>query len=93
MASVGAKIRVSGMVQGVGYRYFCYQKAISFGLVGWVRNDADGTVTAGIEGERALIESLIEVLEAGPPASSVSEVAVQWVEFTGSFQSFDITHP
>ena len=38
MSSVGAELRVSGMVQGVGYRYFCYRKANDLGITGWVKN-------------------------------------------------------
>lgn len=91
MPSVGAQIRVLGSVQGVGYRYFCYQRAVNLGLVGWARNEVDGTVRAMVEGERGLIESLVQELQEGPPASVVTDVEVEWLESTGSFQSFDIT--
>ncbi len=91
MPVVGAQVRISGMVQGVGYRYFCYQRAINLGLSGWVRNQPDGTVRASIEGERSLIESLVEELRAGPPASSVTEIEIEWAESTGSYQTFEIT--
>lgn len=90
MTSVGAELRVSGMVQGVGYRYFCYRKAIGLGLTGWVKNQPDGSVLAVAEGDRSAIEALIVELKAGPPASSVGDVSVDWREFTGAFDDFKI---
>ncbi len=91
MPLVGAQISISGMVQGVGYRYFCYQRAVNLGLAGWVRNEVDGTVSSFVEGKRNLIESLVEELGTGPPAAVVKAVGVDWLEPTGSFHSFEIT--
>lgn len=42
--------RVQGMVQGVGFRYWTMGKAQELGLTGWVRNEADGDVTAHFGG-------------------------------------------
>ncbi|MBI4720187.1 MAG: acylphosphatase, partial [Chitinivibrionia bacterium] len=58
--SVGAHLRVCGLVQGVGYRYFCLRKALSLQLTGWVRNESDGSVSVLVEGDRGAIEALIE---------------------------------
>jgi acylphosphatase len=68
------RYRISGQVQGVGYRYFVWREAQALGLDGWVRNCADGTVEAlfdASEGDHAVIRRL---LEEGPQFSSVSEV-------------------
>jgi len=91
MSSVGANLIVSGHVQGVGYRYFVYQRAVRLGLNGWVRNEPGGTVRLRVEGDRSLIEELIDELKVGPPSSAVSDVAVSWCQLEGAFQKFDIT--
>jgi acylphosphatase len=88
--SVGAHLRVCGLVQGVGYRYFCLRKALSLQLTGWVRNESDGSVSVLVEGDRGAIEVLIEDLKAGPPAASVSRVDVQWRSFSGGYHDFQI---
>jgi len=91
MPSVGARLKVSGYVQGVGFRYYCYQKAVDLGLAGWVRNEPDSSVAVTVEGERGLIEELIATLRVGPPASSVTDVIVQWDRFSGRYDAFQIT--
>lgn len=90
MSTTGAEIRISGLVQGVGYRYFCYTRANALGLTGWVRNAVDGSVSLVVEGDRSLIESLIDELKTGPRHASVDDVRVKWIPFTGKHQSFHI---
>ena len=85
MSSVGALIEVSGVVQGVGYRYYCIRKARAMELAGWVRNNDNGSVSVMAEGERGIIEALVKELTIGPPASNVTDVRVLWQEFTGQF--------
>ncbi len=90
MSSVGAELRVSGMVQGVGYRYFCYRKANDLGITGWVKNQPDGSVLVLAEGDRSAIEVFIVELKIGPSASSVSDVNVEWRSFSGETSEFKI---
>lgn len=42
--SIRRRIRVTGTVQGVGFRPFVYRHANDLGLVGWVRNDSAGVL-------------------------------------------------
>ena len=56
MSSIGAIILINGFVQGVGYRYFCFDRARNLGLYGWVKNNPDCTVSVQVEGDRSLIE-------------------------------------
>jgi acylphosphatase len=91
MSSVAAELKVRGVVQGVGYRYFCYRRAAGLNLTGWARNNSDGSVSAHVEGERGAVEDFIQELKIGPPSASVADVGVRWVEFTGKYDRFDIS--
>ena len=91
MNSVGADIRVRGLVQGVGFRHFCWRRATQLGVFGWVKNAPDGSVVLRVEGDRGAVEALIDELKTGPSSASVSDVAVNWVDFTGACTSFQIT--
>lgn len=72
--------RVHGKVQGVGYRMWARREAIGLGLVGWVRNERDGTVTASIAGADAAVSTMIERLRQGPRGASVSRVEIEEFE-------------
>jgi acylphosphatase len=91
MNPVGAEVNVSGNVQGVGYRYFCFNKAKNLKLTGWVCNLPDGTVSVYVEGERVEIEKFIAQLQLGPSSASVGHIDVKWLPYSGKYQSFKIT--
>lgn len=71
------RVLVSGLVQGVGYRYSTKQKAIALGIVGWVRNLPDGRVEATIQGEALSIDSMMKWFYEGPPAARVTAVETE----------------
>jgi acylphosphatase len=85
------ELKVRGMVQGVGYRYFCQTRATALGLTGWVRNLSDGSVQLLVEGEKSIIETFIELLRTGPSNASVENIDTRWTTYTGKFHSFQIT--
>ncbi|MDZ7270783.1 MAG: acylphosphatase [candidate division KSB1 bacterium] len=87
---VRAVIVVRGMVQGVGFRHYAYRQAKALGLVGYVRNQWDGSVLSEVEGERGMVEEYIKALTVGPRFSSVRDVQVKWEEYTGEFTYFEI---
>jgi acylphosphatase len=64
-------IIVRGRVQGVGYRAFVEREALSAGVGGWVRNLRDGSVEAVLQGDPAVIDSLIEICRQGPFSARV----------------------
>lgn len=90
MTTVAAQVRVSGVVQGVGFRYYTLKRARELGLTGWVKNDPDGAVSARVEGDRGAIEAFIGHMKTGPPSASVSDVAATWEPFTGKYPNFDL---
>ena len=70
------RVRVSGLVQGVGFRYRCAEAASAVGLAGWVRNRPDGSVEAVFEGAEAAVDSMIEWMRSGPRPARVTEVEI-----------------
>lgn len=87
---MGAEIKVEGLVQGVGYRFFCHRLATGLGITGWVRNNSDNSVSIRAEGDRGQIEELIGSLKVGPRAADVKDVKVCWMPFSGEFKSFEV---
>jgi len=64
-------VRVSGRVQGVGFRDWLRHEALCEDVVGWVRNRSDGTVEAVLQGETEAVERLLGRMRRGPPAARV----------------------
>lgn len=81
-------IIVKGLVQGVGFRYFIYRKAVSYGLKGFVRNLVNGDVEIVAEGDRSLLEELIRDARQGPRSSQVRELKLEWQKSSDSYQDF-----
>ena len=80
--------RVTGRVQGVGFRYYVITAASGLGLVGWVRNRRDGSVEVIAEGELDLLKKLVSELEKGSRSSSVLNVKAELQEASWEFKSF-----
>ena len=80
---VRVHVVVSGRVQGVWYRQSCQEQALAAGVAGWVRNLADGTVEAALEGERSAVDAVLTWMAEGPPLADVTGVAVIDLEPTG----------
>lgn len=70
-----AKFRIRGVVQGVGFRWFCARAARELGISGYARNCPDGEVEVWAEGEEEKLEEFARALRAGPPAAQVQSVA------------------
>ncbi len=87
-----AHLYISGRVQGVYYRAFTQEVAISLGLNGWVRNLHDGRVEAVLEGEKSLIQKAVEKCRQGPPYSNVSDIDISWDEKPEGIIGFNIKY-
>ncbi len=85
-----AQVTVTGLVQGVGFRWFVVKRALELDLKGCVRNLDDGNVFVEVEGDRTIIEALIEKLKKGPAFSRVKDVRIQWIQPENRFSNFYI---
>ena len=81
---------VTGMVQGVNFRWFTQRRASELGLVGYVRNRSDGSVEFVAEGPRDALERLLDAARMGPASAAVENVEVVWGANTGEFRRFEI---
>lgn len=82
--------RVTGRVQGVGFRYFAWDAAVREGITGLVRNLPDGSVEAIAEGERDALDRFEWALSAGPRGGRVDGVDREVGPPTGRFVNFSI---
>jgi acylphosphatase len=89
---VRATIRVYGEVQGVGFRAWVARKASKLGLAGYVENRPEGYLLIVVEGDRDRVEQLLEECRRGPPLARVERVDVEWGEYKGDFEGFEVRY-
>jgi acylphosphatase len=82
-------LRITGRVQGVGYRYAFEREARRLGLAGWVRNRADASVEAQVQGPAAALDALTAWARRGPAAARVDQVTATPVG-EQEFKAFEI---
>lgn len=92
MAKARLHAEIYGIVQGVFFRSNTQKKALSLGVVGWVRNRRDGSVEVVAEGEREALEALLAWCWKGPPGARVDRVEHSWEEHKGEFKVFSIKY-
>jgi acylphosphatase len=73
---VRRRVVVTGLVQGVWFRESCRREAEVLGVLGWVRNRADGTVEGAFEGPPGAVDRLVAWCREGPPRARVERVDV-----------------
>jgi acylphosphatase len=76
-------IRISGRVQGVGFRYHAREAASHLGIRGYIRNQPSGDVYIEAEGTPTAVEEFIEWCREGPPRARVDFVDVTEGEVRG----------
>jgi acylphosphatase len=89
---VRAHVIVSGRVQGVYFRSATREEAAMRGIRGWVRNLPDGRVEAVFEGEKEIVDQMLDFCQSGPANAKVSSVEVTWADYTGEFKDFFIRY-
>jgi acylphosphatase len=81
---------VYGRVQGVGFRFYTVDAAISLGLTGWVANRYDDSVEVVAEGPHLKLQQLLECLQAGPSMARVDQVLHEFLPATRAYKRFSI---
>lgn len=87
--TTAVRLVVRGDVQGVGYRAAAGSRAQELGLVGWVRNEADGTVALHVEGPPDAVEDMVAWTREGPSSAAVEGVDEREAEPHGP-SAFDV---
>ncbi len=82
--------RVSGVVQGVGYRIYACRMARAHGLCGFVRNINDGSVEVVGLGPRRTLQLFLDRLRQGPFGGRVDEVSCEWSQPDERYDGFDV---
>ena len=87
-------IRISGRVQGVGFRHFTKQNAQRLNLNGWVKNLPDGDVEAVFVGDEGNLTEMLEKMKSGPRTARVDDLSVDEENeaLQESFDGFSVRH-
>ena len=83
-------IKITGKVQGVGFRYFVLRQAQKLGINGWVSNKSNGDVEALAQGEKADLEQFIAKVKEGTTFSRVDNVNLEWMNKGEHYFGFEI---
>lgn len=83
------KIRIYGLVQGVFFRTFVLEKALTMRLKGYTLNDSDGSVYIEAQGEAGKIAEFVEWCQKGPQRARVDRVEVEDMNMV-DFKTFEI---
>jgi acylphosphatase len=84
------EIKISGKVQGVGFRYFTKKRANEFELKGWVKNTVDRGVLVMVQGDETVVDTFIDHLKMGPSLSRVDKISKAKMQITKEFSDFKV---
>jgi len=87
-----AHVYVRGKVQGVCFRASTKEKALAFGVTGWVKNCADGSVEAVFEGNKKIGDEIVSWCKKGPSGAFVLHIEVCWEEHSGDFDELSVVY-
>jgi len=85
-------IKVFGYVQGVLFRRYAKGLADDLGLVGWIKNNQDGSVETEAEGAKEDLEKFLSWCRKGPLLAQVEKVEVKWDKASGKFKTFEVLY-
>ena len=83
-------MKITGKVQGVGFRYFVLRQAQELSINGWVSNKSNGDVEALAQGAKEGLDHFITKVEQGPAFSRVEDVSLNWVNEAEQYFGFEI---
>lgn len=86
------EIKITGRVQGVGFRYFVQKRANEFGIKGWVKNTPDGGVQVMAQGHEKDMETFLEHLKIGPSMARVVKLEKSILPGLEDFTCFSIRY-
>lgn len=85
------EVKVSGIVQGVGFRPFVYRTAVNNNLTGYVRNRGDAYVEIVIEGNKINIDRFLRDLkDKKPPLAEIHDISIKHMQERNQFARFTI---
>lgn len=84
------KIRYRGNVQGVGFRYAVKHIADTYDIVGFVRNEPDGSVLIVAEGGQGSLESFVKEVESSHVGGYIRDKSVEEEDYSGEYAQFQI---
>lgn len=84
------RVEISGIVQGVGFRWRARKVALELGISGWIKNRPDGVVEAVFQGSRIQVQEMTSWAHKGPPGAAVRKVIVHTCDFDEALQDFTI---
>jgi len=84
------EIKITGKVQGVGFRYFAHQKATEIGITGWVKNSRDGGVLIIAQGTETDLNTFRDYLQIGPIRARVDDISKYKIQSHIIFKIFAI---
>ena len=90
MARKRFEARISGRVQGVGFRFFVRQAASEFGITGYVRNEPDGSLEVVAESEEDVLRKFLDMLWEGPRSARVGDIQVSWGPPSDEYERFSV---
>ena len=82
-------VRVTGRVQGVGFRAAAVRQAHMLGVRGWVQNNPDGSVEALLQGSVEQVDRMLSWLHKGPPSAAVKEVVHETRAIDKRYERFE----
>ena len=83
------RLRISGRVQGVGFRESMRQEAQRLGVAGWVRNRMDGSVEAVVQGSADQVDAIVAWARRGPEQACVERMEVDGGADAEALKGFD----
>lgn len=86
------EIKITGRVQGVGFRYFVHKTANDLNLKGWVKNTVDRDVLVRVQGEETEINTFMDFLRIGPTLSRVDKISKVKIVNLSDFNNFSVKY-
>ncbi len=83
---------IIGKVQGVAYRVYVQEAATELELVGYAKNNSDGSVEVVAQGLPEVLKEFVEYLHEGSLTSRVDSVAVEWRSVRKTYDEFSVLH-